>query len=151
MTPLKHSVTIDRPVRDVYALAEQVERYPEFLPGYVESRVLERQGDQTLLQRKALVRGRLHEWRSWVRFTRDQAIQFEHAAGPLQGMQVVWNFTPLSESRTELVIRHAVQVRRRGILGRVLEKWFFAPRINEIADQVILAFKLAAEHGGNRL
>jgi ribosome-associated toxin RatA of RatAB toxin-antitoxin module len=147
MIPLQHSVTIEKPVHDVYALAREVERYPEFLPGYVESRILEKRDDQTLLLRKAIVRGTLHEWQSWVRFQPDEAIDFEHAAGPLQGMRVRWSFTPLPNQQTQLVIRHEVNVRRKGLLGWMLEKWFFAPRINEIADQVILAFKHAAECG----
>ena len=151
MTPLKHTAVIDCPLHQAYALAEQVERYPEFLPGYSESRFIEQHPDgRRLLARKATVRGVSHAWRSWVRFEKDQWIDFEHAAGPLQGMKVRWLFTSLAPQKTRLTIRHDVRVARRGITGWFLEKFFFAPRVSGIAGEVIEAFKKACENGGEK-
>jgi coenzyme Q-binding protein COQ10 len=148
MTPLEHTVVIDRPVSDVYSLAKEVERYPEFLPGYLESRILENHDGRLLLARKARLRGTVHAWRSWVRFDADRAIHFEHAAGPLRGMQVLWKFSALSHRQTHLLIRHELHVRRGGVLGWLLEKFFFAPRLERMASEVIAAFKHACEIKG---
>ena len=50
MTKLTHTVEIQRPLSEVYGLARQVERYPEFLPGYVESRIVQRRESGALLE-----------------------------------------------------------------------------------------------------
>jgi coenzyme Q-binding protein COQ10 len=145
MTSLFHTTLIEKPLSDVYALAQDVERYPEFLPGYIESRIVARTPRGVLLARKARVRGREHAWRSWVRFTPLQTIVFEHAAGPLEGTEVEWRFDAVAEHSTRLQIRHRLQVRSGGPFAWFAEKLFFAPRVNKLAAQVVAAFRDACE------
>ena len=133
MTRLQHTAVIERPLRDTYRLAQQVERYPEFLPGYLESRIIERQGERLLLQRKALVEGEIKEWKSWASFLDSQTIVFEHAEGPLKGMTVTWEFNALSPNSTELAITH------------LFETDHYKPAIDHLANLVINAFKTACE------
>ncbi len=148
MTRLEHAVEIERPLADVYARARDVERYPEFLPGYLHSRILEWQNGSALLERKALVRGKVRQWQSWVQFTDGRAIDFEHAAGPLKGMRVHWLFTAMAPRRTHLAIVHELELRRPPIIGRWLEKWVYAPQVGEMAALVVRAFKIVCEEGG---
>src|SRR5262245_21527985 len=108
MTRLRHPIVINRPLKEVYALAEQVERYPEFLPGYIESRIIGRDGQRILLARKAKIDNTLHAWMSWATFEPPHTIHFEHAEGPLKGMQVFWQFLEIAPFETELVIVHWV-------------------------------------------
>jgi ribosome-associated toxin RatA of RatAB toxin-antitoxin module len=145
MTRLKHVAEINKPLKDVYVLAKQVDRYPQFLPVYLESRILERHHGRLLLERKAVVRGELHMWQSWVRFEDLVGIDFEHAAGPLKGMKVRWCFEALSPKHTRLTITHDIRVRRPFLVGWFKEKLLFAPRVSEMADRVINGFKQACE------
>lgn len=145
MTRLRHAIVINRPLEEVYALAKDVERYPEFLPGYLESKIVDRQGDRLLLQRKATLRGEIKQWKSWASFS-PQGITFEHAEGPLKGMQAVWRFQTLTPSRTELVISHSFEIREPQGWGWILEKFVYKPRISELAEQVVRAFKQACEN-----
>jgi ribosome-associated toxin RatA of RatAB toxin-antitoxin module len=145
MTRLQHAVVIERPLPDVYALARQVERYPEFLPGYLESRILRYEGDRALLQRKACVSGELKEWKSWVFFQENQAITFEHAEGPLTGMRVYWQFKALSPHQTELVIVHLFEIHQPAGFGWFNEKFVYKPKIDALAATVIQAFKKVCE------
>ncbi len=145
MTRLKHVTEIKKPLKAVYSLATQVDRYPEFLPQYLESRVLERQPGRLLLERKAIVRGKLHTWQSWVRFEDMASVDFEHAAGPLKGMKVRWHFEALSPDQTRLTITHDIRVRRPFLIGWLKEKLLFAPSVSEMADRVIDGFKQACE------
>jgi ribosome-associated toxin RatA of RatAB toxin-antitoxin module len=145
MTRLEHSIEIDRSLTEVYALAQQVERYPEFLPGYLESRIIGRSNSKVLLERKAIVRGQLREWRSWVSFLNGHQILFVHAAGPLKGMKVVWSFTPISPSKTRLDMVHDIRVPRRWPIGWLLEKTYYGPAVNEMANGVVRDFKQACE------
>jgi ribosome-associated toxin RatA of RatAB toxin-antitoxin module len=148
MTRLEHTIDIERPLTDVVKLAKQVEKYPEFLPGYLESRIVEKKEDAVLLERKAVVKGKLHTWRSWVRFPNEEHIEFEHAAGPLKGMQIVWSFSSLTPFQTRLQIVHHVKVPRAWPLGWFLEKTYYAPGVNQMANGVVKDFKLACERGG---
>jgi len=145
MQQLNHSVDIARPLPEVYQLARQVERYPEFLPGYIESSVQEIQKDRLLLARKAVMRGKIRAWKSWVRFTDNECIDFEHAAGLLKGMKVHWQFSASGPGRTRLEIIHRMQVRWLLGLGRLFEKWVAAPQVSEMAEAVVRAFKNACE------
>jgi ribosome-associated toxin RatA of RatAB toxin-antitoxin module len=145
MQRLNHAVDIDRALPEVYRLARQVERYPEFLPGYIESSVQEIQKDRLLLARKAVMRGKVRAWKSWVRFTENDCIDFEHAAGPLKGMNVHWQFSALGPACTHLEIIHRMQVRWPLGLGRLFEKWVAAPQVSEMAEAVVRAFKNACE------
>ena len=146
MTRLKHVTDIHRPLKAVYSLAAQVDRYPEFLPQYLSSRILERQAGRVLLERQAVVRGQLHTWQSWVRFEEMSGIDFEHAAGPLKGMKVRWQFEALSPDTTRLTITHDIRVHRPFLFGWLKEKILFAPSVSEMADRVIDGFKRACEN-----
>jgi ribosome-associated toxin RatA of RatAB toxin-antitoxin module len=145
MTRLEHSVQIDRPLSDVYSLATQVDRYPEFLPGYLESRVIERRNGDLLLERKAFVKGKIRQWRSWARFCPAEAIHFEHAEGPLKGMQVKWIFTAMSPHRTQLKIIHLFPDFRVFSLAWIREKFIYRSGVNKMATQVVQSFKKACE------
>ena len=79
MTLLEHAVEIDRALPEVYRRALAVETYPAFLPGYLESRLLRQEKERGLLQRKALVRGTVREWQSWVRFDPERSIDYADA------------------------------------------------------------------------
>jgi ribosome-associated toxin RatA of RatAB toxin-antitoxin module len=145
MTRLEHSILINRPLTDVFALARQVETYPDFLPGYIESRIVERRGETLLLQRAAIVRGKHYRWQSFVQFEENRAITFEQAEGPLRGMKVVWAFEAEDAEKTRVTITHEFQLTQPLGLGRLLERFYFAPRISEIASQVVKALKRTCE------
>ena len=145
MTRLKHVTDIKKPLQEVYSLAKQVDRYPEFLPEYLESRVLERHHGRLLLERKAMVRGTLYAWRSWVSFDDLTGINFEHAAGPLKGMKIRWHFEALSPEDTRLTITHDIRVDPSVRLAWLKEKFFYAPSVRRMADRVIIGFKQACE------
>jgi ribosome-associated toxin RatA of RatAB toxin-antitoxin module len=145
MTRLEHGVLIRRPLAEVYALCRQVERYPEFLPDYRESKILSQIGDAFLLERAAVMKGQLYRWKSWARFKENQSIHFEHVEGPLRGMQVDWHFYPVHRVSTQVVIIHQFQIQRPWGVGFFLEQFVFKPRLNGIAGQVVAALKEVCE------
>ena len=145
MTKLTHSVNIQKPLSEVYDLARQVEKYPNFLPGYVESRIISVRENGALLERAARIRGKLVRWKSLVRWKENEAIHFIQQEGPLKGMWVNWQFDALTPQSTQLTITHLFNLSRPLGLGKIIENWIFKPRLNEIASQVIASFKLACE------
>src|SRR4030088_1653804 len=104
MTQLKHAIEIDRPIEDVYALAKQVERYPEFMKDYLTSQIVEHSPDGDVVERSAMVKGKLYTWKSRVSYQENEGVYFVHQEGPLHGMQVSWRFLELTPERTRLTI-----------------------------------------------
>jgi coenzyme Q-binding protein COQ10 len=56
------TIVVDAPPRDVYELAKDQERFPEFMPDVELVTVLERSGDRTLSRWKTLVEEAPIEW-----------------------------------------------------------------------------------------
>ncbi len=146
MARMTHSIDIERPLTEVYALARQVERYPEFMPDYLSSKVIERTPEGDVVERSALVKGKLYVWKSRVTFQENEGVYFVHQEGPLHGMQVSWRFLSLDPSRTRLTITHTFQIQRKfPFLGQLLEAWYYKPNISDIAGRVVVGFKKACE------
>lgn len=143
---LHHCITIQRPLEEVYDIASQIERYPEYMPDYLESRILERREDYCLVERKAKSRGLLYSWKSKVCFDPPYLINFEHLSGPVKGMIVQWRFHAVGHDATFLEFIHQLQIKTPPLLGWFRERFFFAPRISETADRVIISFKQACEN-----
>ena len=59
MRELTRSALVSRSPQTLYRLVEDVERYPEFVPGCTEARVLDREEHQ-MLARLSVRRGPLH-------------------------------------------------------------------------------------------
>ena len=116
MTTFTYTIDIARPLTDVYALARQVERQPEFMPDYLSCRVVERKGDQMLLERSAKIRGKVMMWQAWVRFQTNEGVYFTHHGGRLDGMKVDWVFHAAGDQQTHMTLTQTLDV-RYGIPG----------------------------------
>jgi coenzyme Q-binding protein COQ10 len=146
MKTFRHSINIGRPIDEVYALAKQVERYPQFMKDYLTSKIIERRADGDLIERSSLVKGKLYSWKSLATYSENEGVYFVHQEGPLHGMKVSWRLTPQSSDTTVLTITHQLNVQRAlpGV-GWLLERFYYAPRIQDIASRVVVAFKEACE------
>jgi len=143
MIRLQDSILIQRPAAEVYSLISDLEGHQNLLPGYIESRIIEQIRGGCVLQRKAVIHGKLRNWKSLVHFEPDRALHFEQLEGPLKGMQVHWKLNPVRE-QTWLEIIHSVHVRpwwKRWWMERVVAK----PAIEQTARLVLKAIQQAAE------
>ena len=146
MTKFTYSIEIARPLAQVYRLASQVERHPEMMPEYLSCCVLERQQERLLLERTAMIRGKILAWRSWASFRENEGIYFVHEGGPLNGMHVNWRFKSLGTDQTQMSITQEFHIRHPlPYVGAFLEQWIFGPKLRDIAERVIHSFKQASE------
>jgi len=140
---LEDAIQIDCPVKDLYNVISDVEGHAALLPGYVESRIVDRQDDHVVLQREAIIHGKRRRWKSEVRFELNQALHFRQLEGPFEGMQVLWGIKPRGSS-TELRIIHDVSIKpwwKKWWVELVIAK----PAIERTARLVLESIKLAAE------
>lgn len=145
----QRSVDVDAPPAKIYALAQDVARWPELLPHYRFVRVLEESDGERVIVMAAR-RGWIPvQWRA--RQTLDPAtprIGFEHLSGWARGMKVWWDFERRGET-TRVTIAHDFE---RG--GGPLVAWFDRRVIGEyfiqsIAGETLGRMKQLAEavHG----
>ncbi len=143
---LESVIHIAAPWERVFALAADIERWPERLPHYRWVRLLQRQGRRTAAEMAAR-RGRIPV--RWLALQEvrpeERRILFTHTGGPTRGMAVEWAFAP-SSAGVRVVIVHFLPRRsplswiKEAIIGRL----FIAP----IAARTLRGMKALAEAGG---
>jgi|GEM_PF-1282157 len=146
MTTLDYRIEIAKPLTEVYNLACQVERQPEFIPDYLSCAVIAEDQERKLLERSAKIRGKVIRWESWVRFQPNEGVYFTHKGGRLDGMQVQWRFAAANSHHTQMTITQKFHVRHwlPGV-GPFLEQRVFGPKLKDMAQRVIQNFKKACE------
>ena len=139
MRELTRSALVSRPAEMLYRLVEDIERYPEFVPGCTEARVLER-GENDMLARLAVRRGPLHT----AFTTRNQldpgrAVQMHLVEGPFRILEGRWSFTPIADMgcRIELSLRFQ--------FSNALKSALFDPLFEETAASLVRAFVARAQ------
>ena len=91
----------------IFALASDVERWPEILPHYRRVRVLGQRGQQKLVQMAAHRDGLPVSWTSVLEVRpAERRILFEHVRGITRGMLVEWRIESRADGRTQVSIGH---------------------------------------------
>jgi ribosome-associated toxin RatA of RatAB toxin-antitoxin module len=140
---LTDSILIDCPQPSLYQMLSDIERHAEILPGYLESRVVERKADSCVVQREAIIHGKRHRWKSEVWFEEGKAIHFRQSEGLLKGMRVDWCLDHNAKvSRLKIIHDVTLQPRWRGWW---IERWVAKPAIEHTARHVLEAIKVIAE------
>ncbi len=149
MLQLKDSIEVHCSVDHLYGVISDVERHASLLPGYIESRIVERRSEGAVVQREAMIHGRRRRWLSLVHWEPNVGLHFEQLEGPLQGMRIQWLIAPATQGAS-LCIRHDVHVRpwwKRWWM----ERWVAKPAIEKTARLVLKAIKSVAEKKEDRL
>lgn len=142
-------ISIRAPLRRVYDVAAQVERWPEFLPHYRWVKVLDRSGQVTVVEMAAWrpfgpVRYPTW-WVSEMRLEPERAVRYRHVRGITRGMDVEWSFTPNGES-VEVAIVHQWGGPRWPLIGRAAAAVVIGPVfIHAIASRTLAGVKRRAE------
>jgi len=138
---IENSIVIKGKLEDVYALAGDVERYPEFIKGYEGSKVLSREGNKATIERVVEIMGRQITWKSVATFHKNEWIEFEQIEGPLKGMIAKWLFERVPEG-TKIIITHDFEL-KAPIPGWPTEKIIEA--VSGTADTALEALKKKVE------
>jgi aromatase len=144
------------PPEAVFALARDIERWPERLPHYRRVTVRGRREDRILAQMVAVRRfGPLDvpvTWRAicWSEADdpADLRLRFRHVRGVTRGMDVTWHIRPDGEGGSDVTIEHVFR-RPLPLLGpdvvpAVVDRWF----TTAIAGRTLRRFRQLAEAGG---
>lgn len=93
--------TVHHPRTKVFDLVADIERYPEFVPGWREARILHDQGERRQVEQAVGTGPVVLRFRTEALLERPERIDIQGGGGPLQRLHQVWRF----EERAEAVTR----------------------------------------------
>jgi ribosome-associated toxin RatA of RatAB toxin-antitoxin module len=142
MRQIRRSALVPVPRERMFELINDVERYPEFVPGCSAAEVLER-GADSLRARLTVGSGLLRTaFVTRNRLQAPHAIEMELDEGPLRSLHGTWTLTPVASGdltgcRVELDLSFEVQ---GGLAGMAL-----GPVVERLAGSLVDAFVARAK------
>lgn len=139
MPTVSKSVLVPRSAEQMFALVDDVERYPQFLPWCPAARVLERNEEITRARLEIDYHGLRTHFTTVNRKHPPRRMDLDLEDGPFERLQGRWSFTPLGEqgSRVELTLDYELEGR---MLSRVV-----APVLGQIMETLVDRFVARAE------
>ena len=142
MKQIARSAIVEHPPAEMYALVDDIESYPRFLPWCIDARVTQIDGKKRATLTVGL-RGLRQSFTTLNENRPDAAIDMRLVEGPFKHFIAAWRFTPLAEHACEVHFSLRYQFANRA-LAKLLE-----PLFDEIADTMVDAFTRRADelHG----
>jgi ribosome-associated toxin RatA of RatAB toxin-antitoxin module len=144
MKQISRSAIVEHSAAEMYALVEDVESYPAFLPWCVAAEVHERKPGMTRATLTVGVAGLRHTFTTRNENRPGEAIEMKLVAGPFRRFHGAWRFVPLAPQacRIEFTLEYEFSSRT---LGRLL-----SPLFDGMADSMVEAFvrRAAQVHEG---
>jgi ribosome-associated toxin RatA of RatAB toxin-antitoxin module len=144
MKTITRSAIVPHSAKAMYALVEDIESYPQFLPWCAGAEVLERRPGETRATITAGLSGMRQSFTTRNENQPGVAIDMRLEKGPFRAFSGAWRFRPLSGTSCEIEFTLQYEFASRA-LGKLLE-----PLFDRIAGTMVDAFtRRAAEvHGG---
>ncbi len=139
MTEIVCSALVEYSALNMYALVEDIEAYPQFLPWCRASRVLERSAGRTLARLSVGLKGVRQSFTTENLNKQGEAIDLRMVEGPFSTFRAAWRFKALGTSAVRIEFSIVYEFSNR-LLGRVLE-----PLFDHIANTMVDAFIRRAE------
>jgi ribosome-associated toxin RatA of RatAB toxin-antitoxin module len=136
---MTRSALVARTPALLYRLVEEVERYPEFVPGCTLGEVLER-SEHAMLARLAVRRGVLRtEFTTRNTLDPGRSVHMQLVEGPFRVLEGHWSFTPVASNgcRIEFALRFE--------FSNALKSALFEPLFEETAGSLVRAFAARAQ------
>lgn len=139
MKKVVRSAIIEHSSMDLYALVENIEAYPKFLPWCSGSEVIERVPGRTVATVKIGFKGVRQSITTENANREGESIEMRLLKGPFKTFSARWRFEPLAEcaARIEFTLEYEIASR---VLAKLLE-----PVFDHIADTMVQAFTRRAD------
>ena len=134
MREVKRSALVNKSPADVFALINDIERYPQFLPWCTQAAVLEC-GTGYLVAKIGVRQGAL-QGEFTTRNTLEPAtrVHMQLVSGPFRALEGEWLLTPVADGcRVDLTMRFAFKSRLTGALFEAL----FAQTVASLVDAFV--------------
>jgi ribosome-associated toxin RatA of RatAB toxin-antitoxin module len=135
MREVKRSALVNKPPAELFALINDIESYPQFLPWCTHARVLARSAEE-IVATIGVRQGALHgEFTTRNTLESDRSIHLHLVSGPFRTLEGEWRLTPIESQgcRVELTMRFAFSHR----LTAMLFERLFAETIGSLVDAFV--------------
>jgi ribosome-associated toxin RatA of RatAB toxin-antitoxin module len=141
MKRISRSAIVEHSAEEMYALVDDIESYPAFLPWCAEARVEDIDGRRRATL-SAAMRGLRQSFTTLNENRPAQSIDMQLVEGPFRRFAATWRFRPLASNACAIEFTLEYEFASRA-LGRLLE-----PLFNHIADTMVDAFTRRADAVG---
>jgi ribosome-associated toxin RatA of RatAB toxin-antitoxin module len=139
MKRIARSAIVEHPARELYALVEDIEAYPQFLPWCRGARVRERSAGRAVATLAVGLKGLRYEFSTENSNRPPEAIDMRLVEGPFRRFEAHWRFHALGPRAARIEFSMAYEL-PGGLVARVL-----GPVFDSIADTMVDAFKRRAD------
>ena len=134
MTTLHRSALVPYSASEMFALVNDIEAYPQFLPWCRAAKVLDADPD-ALRASIELAKGPVNKTFTTInRIQKDKMIEMRLESGPFQRLEGFWRFEPLGEEACKVMLDMDFEFSNR-VIGMAL-----GPVFNEICSTLVEAF-----------
>jgi ribosome-associated toxin RatA of RatAB toxin-antitoxin module len=133
MKRIARSAIVEHSAPEMFALVDDVESYPRFLPWCTAARVEERSGASVRATLTVGMRGLRQSFTTHNELRPGEGIDMRLVQGPFRRFAAAWRFRPLSEEACS--VEFSLEYELAGPLARLLE-----PLFDRIADTMVDAF-----------
>ncbi|WP_220720649.1 SRPBCC family protein [Agarivorans litoreus] len=134
MPQVNRSALVMFSAKQMYQLVNDVNAYPEFLPGCVNSKILEESPSTMVAQVGVAKAGIKNKFVTKNTLTEDQSIQMKLVDGPFKSLTGVWNFVALDEQACKVMLDLDFEFSNKLIAAA------FGRVFNELAGNMVQAF-----------
>jgi len=134
MKRIARSAIVECSAEAFYALVEDIESYPSFLPWCAAAQVLEREPERTVATLTLAAKGLRHPLTTENENRPGRAIDMRLVEGPFKRFSAHWRFTPLSPGAAKVEFSLEYEFASR-LIAALLD-----PVFSRIADSTVAAF-----------
>lgn len=134
MTRVSRNALVPYTPAQMYAIVDDIEAYPKFLPWCKNSQVLYRDDDQVKATLYLSKRGLDLSFTTWNRLQKDKMIEVRLMQGPFRHLQGFWRFDPLRVSACRVSLDLEFE-----LASRIL-RLTITPIFNQITNSLVDAF-----------
>lgn len=134
MANVKKSALVPYSAAQMYALVNDLESYPQFLPWCRSSRLLSQKPDEVCAEMVVARAGIQQTFSTCNRLTKDRRIELRLNKGPFKRLQGNWDFIPLREDASKVELQMEFE-----FAGRLIST-AFGPVFHHVAQTLVEAF-----------
>ena len=138
MSSIARSALVAYSAQEMYALVDNIEAYPEFLPWCRSARVIERKAGLTVAALSVGLKGVQQSFTTENANTPGESIEMRLVEGPFSSFRARWKFQALEARAAKIEFSMDYRL-SGGLLAKVL-----SPLFDHIADTMVEAFSRRA-------
>lgn len=139
MTKIHQQIVVDYPRNEVFALINDIEKYPDFVPGCIGAKVLSKKNNEIIATLDVEKGGIRQSFTTKNTLLADTEIALSLVDGPFKTLQGSWFLKSISDSKTEVAL----------ILDVVFQGYFldvaFGAIFKSIMHNMLQAFQKRAQ------